>query len=873
MRKYIFLFVIILFCLPESSTSQSLVIRHRDGTSTLWPISELSSIEMNEHTVRFINPSGSLNIPNDEVLTISYLARRGDVNRDFFVDISDVVSVINVMAGDESLRRFSDVNDDGNTDISDVVAIINEMSGLSGSQSSPGYTVDNASILGDIMYVYRTDGEFNMFLRDEIEKISFAPGVQTVQTADSIYTLPLDNIECMSFIHPETVYRPETIRLDGELQDYIVEASSLRIKFSPETPPELLPKVGDKIAALDISEKFPAGIAGIVTNINGDLYFFREIDLEDVAERFYGYALLSDGNEPADTDINNGFIRLKTNSIEIDEAKSHMGAPFIMYYPYVGTTQSSRTGIKAQVGLKGWLKRVVDSSRSLSYVGFHATCDVKSDQLFRIVGELREPVTIPACKKSFKLLWNTYMYMGVNQRLDVTGNSSMAFSADLLADFVQDVDINYYPAANGFNTSFPCVNSVRHHASMADSDIRFTYAVVNGPVKTGFDCSFGVLSRVRQENWLGATFSADLDMKFKGMPTDDALQDAGNATKVYESVKNGTAKIQCSSGGHGNKTLTDNRFGWDLGDDYSLPTVTVYDGFVFPHFSDVKFIRDKTTPTDYSTSAKSSSCLLTPSVLGFIIFDEEGNVARTPVYHEPQSPDENTVSSYNISFYSLRTGHKYRAHPVVKCGGYDLVAAPYAELNVPFCPDNKHPHAIDLGIGVKWACCNVGASAPWEKGNYYSWGETETKSTYVLDTYKYYDKKSQSCIGIGVEIAGTKYDVAHVKWGGSWVMPNFDEIKALYTSCPSESAIMNGVEGRKFYGSNGNTIFMPNVVGRWDDNTYFPSKNDGEYWGSTQIPRNSDASDYASMLYFNDKEVSWNGLFRPFGLVVRPVSK
>ena len=104
-------------------------------------------------------------------------------------------------------------------------------------------------------------------------------------------------------------------------------------------------------------------------------------------------------------------------------------------------------------------------------------------------------------------------------------------------------------------------------------------------------------------------------------------------------------------------------------------------------------------------------------------------------------------------------------------------------------------------------------------------------------------------------------------------MPNSDEIKALYTNCPSESAIMNGVEGRKFYGSNGNTIFMPNVVGRWDDNTYSPSKNDGEYWGSTQSPRNSDASDYASMLYFNDKEVSWNGLFRPFGLVVRPVSK
>ena len=46
------------------------------------------------------------------------------------------------------------------------------------------------------------------------------------------------------------------------------------------------------------------------------------------------------------------------------------------------------------------------------------------------------------------------------------------------------------------------------------------------------------------------------------------------------------------------------------------------------------------------------------------------------------------------------------------------------------CPDTNHPHAIDLGIGVKFACCNVGASAPWEYGGYYSLGETEEKDGY-----------------------------------------------------------------------------------------------------------------------------------------------
>ncbi|MGM9745503.1 MAG: hypothetical protein ACI30H_00865, partial [Paludibacteraceae bacterium] len=42
---------------------------------------------------------------------------------------------------------------------------------------------------------------------------------------------------------------------------------------------------------------------------------------------------------------------------------------------------------------------------------------------------------------------------------------------------------------------------------------------------------------------------------------------------------------------------------------------------------------------------------------------------------------------------------------------------------------------VDLGLSVKWATCNVGATKPEEYGNYYAWGETTTKATYSWDTY------------------------------------------------------------------------------------------------------------------------------------------
>lgn len=38
--------------------------------------------------------------------------------------------------------------------------------------------------------------------------------------------------------------------------------------------------------------------------------------------------------------------------------------------------------------------------------------------------------------------------------------------------------------------------------------------------------------------------------------------------------------------------------------------------------------------------------------------------------------------------------------------------------------------AVDLGLSVKWAACNLGASAPEEYGDYFAWGETAPKSYY-----------------------------------------------------------------------------------------------------------------------------------------------
>ena len=187
------------------------------------------------------------------------------------------------------------------------------------------------------------------------------------------------------------------------------------------------------------------------------------------------------------------------------------------------------------------------------------------------------------------------------------------------------------------------------------------------------------------------------------------------------------------------------------------------------------------------------------------------------------------------------------------------------------CPDNNHPHMIDLGLpsGTKWACCNVGAQKPEDYGGYYAWGETEEKSTYNWTTYIHCDGSMQSCHYLGADIAGTNYDVAHVTWGSSWVMPNQEQINELVDNCQNEIAIENGIPGRMFTGPNGRTIFLPAAGENWNGELSYIGKK-GHYYSS-----NSEAINCANLLTFyvdNNTVVGDDEGYRAVGWSVRPVA-
>ena len=186
------------------------------------------------------------------------------------------------------------------------------------------------------------------------------------------------------------------------------------------------------------------------------------------------------------------------------------------------------------------------------------------------------------------------------------------------------------------------------------------------------------------------------------------------------------------------------------------------------------------------------------------------------------------------------------------------------------CPDGNHPHLIDLGLpsGTKWACCNVGADKPEAYGGHYAWGETEEKSVYDWETYKHCDGTSETCHDLGNDIAGTRYDVAHVKWGGSWVMPSKKQQAELIDNCTYDWTTFNGVKGGRFTSKkNGASIFLP-AAGLRDYSGLGSAGSGGDYWSSTQDPS------YTSSAYYLDigsGSTGWYGSYRGIGRSVRPV--
>jgi uncharacterized protein (TIGR02145 family) len=198
--------------------------------------------------------------------------------------------------------------------------------------------------------------------------------------------------------------------------------------------------------------------------------------------------------------------------------------------------------------------------------------------------------------------------------------------------------------------------------------------------------------------------------------------------------------------------------------------------------------------------------------------------------------------------------------------------------------------AVDLGLSVKWASWNVGASAPEGYGSYLAWGETDAKGEYNWATYQWcngeYNKFTKYCPtgitdywdGVGSPdnkvVLDPEDDAAHVNWGGTWRMPTKEEWTELMNNCTwtwTDNYKDTGIAGRivtsNKSGYTDKSIFLPATGERLNASIYEVGTV-GYYW-STSLE--SSVPYLANYVYFNSGDVYWNSGSRDSGFHVRPV--
>lgn len=177
---------------------------------------------------------------------------------------------------------------------------------------------------------------------------------------------------------------------------------------------------------------------------------------------------------------------------------------------------------------------------------------------------------------------------------------------------------------------------------------------------------------------------------------------------------------------------------------------------------------------------------------------------------------------------------------------------------------------VDLGLSVRWAPCNVGASEEWQKGGRYAWGELVEKNHYNWDNYKWCNGSQSSLTkyctnsNYGTVDGKTRLDpeddVATVTMGENWRMPTKEEMNELITNCTWIKTTSNGVSGYRVTGTNGNSIFIP-VSGQYDES--------GLTWQTSAFLWTSDCDVYYNA--YNMKNGYINSNHRHDGLMVRGV--
>lgn len=704
-----------------------------------------------------------------------------------------------------------------------------------------------AQTVGEALYIYRNDGQFNAFFRDEVQSIEYSYEgtdgkhytefvTQIVNTADSIYKIPLSAIDSISFVQPEVVFQPNVIQMEQKgLSAYLQNVNGMSLLFKTSIPQSLQPKVGEILLSTDFgSSLLPDGFVGKVvsTQMQSDALM---VNCETVGDIF---------------EIFEQLISIEKVQDETASAPSFRRAS--------GDWISSRNPINFSLGYSHKLSDgevSISGSVDGSYIAIIAYNITRKDQYIniRLNHDWQYAVHLNMkSKKEFGSLKGSVVSLPAIRfpamapifKFQVSGVPFVKGEGNMELDFSLNSPVHSYVAQaiyhNGHFSSWNHKNPVDGNNSPSFD----TVFSLNGSLQTGVMVDFwlgidipGGAFKIGTglDFYIGPKLTGDFSVK---LGTENPI----NYYSLYKDSKLGLSIITVDYEFFGEASLAGFSTPRGIFCNGTFQSPFYHEWYIMPEFSELSVIKDISN-NKATISTTPTRDILFPLGVGIGLYDSEGSMLSTK-YESQNYKRENEDYLICQTFTSLETGKDYIAKPMIRILGGEVPALPVETFKFEddkshtSCPDDNHPHMIDLGLpsGTKWACCNIGAKSPEDYGGYYAWGETIVKDGssgghYLTDgsfweyNAPYYNPDNYAfnnwvndendprypCYytDIGLDIAGTQYDVAHVSWGDKWVMPSRGLMQELIEKVTFEPTTINGINGNMLTGPNGNSIFIP----------------------------------------------------------------
>ena len=532
---------------------------------------------------------------------------------------------------------------------------------------------------GDVIYVYQKDGDVLSFLREEIQELSYSNedtlGVthdeivsQLITLEDSVYRIPLDQIDSISFVTPPTVLQPGVTDLSPSLAQYVIDSKELMLYLSGSTPESILPAIGSRVVLAERS--FAGDVASVALQDGNYVVTVTPVDLEKIFETYYALNFIDfeeDGTATSRTKSRSRAkeyeqkFQLPAIGLELPSEILNIVLPLDDDLPVEAKFSAK---VQPTFTVKASLVINKGTHASISLVG-----DFDCNEQFAFKGKLEESKDFPAPKDLEVPLGETFLFL--YNRWGIVFKAAAELSIDLQWK-------QHYRATFDWNYNSKAKSQKKPTASFKRVSEDFTpEGSLKGSAMIGPFTEIGIKFVCTELARAALRVDAGFELSGDYVLINKTIKDASNSTQLYELLKAQKVNLNVVVNGSIQLSFLETEQGFDLPWNYNQ-NLASFD--LVPSFSDVQFERDGNNGT---ASAKISGNCIFPMKTGFIVSDNKENKLDTWTTDKSYWHGGSQMS---YTFNSLEEDQEYVLNPKVVILGYDIRATPQAGMEADEFP-------------------------------------------------------------------------------------------------------------------------------------------------------------------------------------------